>query len=115
MTPKEGGMHCLTRRIAPVMVAVGFALARPALAETHTVTIQFFQFKPQTVEVKAGDDIVFVNRDLIEHTATASNNAFDSKSIGAGQSWKWTARAPGEYDYVCAFHPTMKGVIKVAP
>ena len=46
-------MHCLTRRIAPVMVAVGFALAKPALAETHTVTIQFFQFKPQTVEVKA--------------------------------------------------------------
>jgi len=106
-------MHCLTRRIAPVMVAVGFALAKPALAETHTVTIQFFQFKPQTVEVKAGDDIVFVNRDLIEHTATASNNAFDSKSIGAGQSWKWTARAPGEYDYICSIHPYMHGTLTV--
>jgi plastocyanin len=115
MTTKEGGMHCLIRRIAPAIVAAGFALAGAAHAETHTVTIQFFQFKPQALEVKPGDEIVFVNRDLIEHTATASNNAFDSKSIRPGQSWKWTAGAAGEYPYICAFHPSMKGVIKVSP
>jgi plastocyanin len=109
-------MHCLTRRIAVVIAATGLALAAAgARAETHSVVIQFFQFKPQTIEVKAGDEIQWVNRDLLEHTATASNNAFDSKGIRAGQTWKWTAQAPGEYAYVCAFHPNMKGVVKVVP
>jgi plastocyanin len=114
MTPKEGGMHCLTRRIAPAIVAAGLALAGVAQAETHTVTMQFFQFKPQTLEVKPGDEIVFVNRDLLEHTATASNNAFDSRSIRPGQSWKWTAGAAGQYAYICSFHPSMRGVINVS-
>ena len=86
-----------------------------ALAETHTVVIQFFQFKPQTIDVKPGDEVEFVNRDLLEHTATAGNNAFDSKSIKGGQSWKWKAGEPGQYAYVCAFHSNMKGVINVKP
>lgn len=107
-------MHCLTRRLAPALVAVGLAAAGGARAETRTVVIQFFQFKPQTIEVKAGDEIEWVNRDLLEHTATASNNAFDSKGIRTGQTWKWTAQT-GEYAYECAFHPNMKGVIKVNP
>lgn len=108
-------MHCLTRRLAPAAIAAWFAVAGNANAQTHTVVIQFFQFKPQTLVVKAGDEIEWVNRDLVEHTATASNHAFDSKGIGVGQSWKWTAAAPGQYAYGCAFHPNMKGVIEVKP
>ena len=108
-------MHSLIRRFAPVIVATGLALAGTARAETHTVVIQFFQFKPQTLEIKAGDQVQWVNHDMLEHTATASNNAFDSKTIRPGGTWTWTAKAPGEYAYTCAFHPSMKGVIKVAP
>jgi plastocyanin len=115
MTPKEGSMHCLIRFIAPVTIVAGLALGGVAHAASHTVTLQFFQFKPQTLEVKAGDEVVFVNRDLLEHTATASNNAFDSTTIRPGQSWKWTAATPGEYPYFCAFHPSMTGVVKVSP
>jgi plastocyanin len=108
-------MHCLTRLIAPVTVVAGLALAGVAHAASHTVTLQSFQFQPQTLKVKAGDEVVFVNRDILDHTATASNNAFDSKTIRPGDSWKWTARAPGEYPYVCSFHPSMTGVIEVSP
>lgn len=57
----------------------------------------------------------FVNKDILEHTATASNNAFDSKGIKVGQSWKWKAGAPGQYAYICSFHNGMKGVINVKP
>jgi len=100
------------------LAAFAFAFAclpLSALAETHTVVIQFFQFKPQTIDVKPGDEVEFVNRDLLEHTATASDNSFDSKAIKAGQSWKWKADAPGQHAYVFAFHGNMKGVINVRP
>lgn len=107
-------MHCLIRGIAAAILAAGLAFAAGARAETHTVVIQNFEFKPQTLEVKAGDEVQWINRDALDHTATASNNAFDSKTIRAGQSWKWTAKAPGQYAYVCAFHPSMKGVVTVA-
>jgi plastocyanin len=98
-----------------MLVLAAALLPLPAAAETRTVVIQFFQFKPQAIDVKPGDEVEFVNKDLLEHTATASNNAFDSKGIKAGQSWKWTAGEPGQYPYVCSFHSNMKGVINVKP
>ena len=107
-------MPRLSRRLALAVLAAA-ALPLSAMAETHTVVIQFFQFKPQTLDVKPGDEVEFVNKDVLEHTATATNNAFDSKGIKAGQSWKWKAGAPGQYTYNCFFHNGMKGVINVKP
>jgi plastocyanin len=49
---------------------------------THTVTIEGIQFRPQTLTVAAGDTIVWVNKDLVAHTATsATAGIFDSKLI----------------------------------
>jgi plastocyanin len=104
------------RHAAVALVAlVSLCAAAPALAETKTVTIQGFQFKPQALDVKPGDEVEFVNRDVTEHTATAGNNAFDSKSIKPGASWKWKAGTAGQYAYNCSFHNGMKGVINVKP
>jgi plastocyanin len=104
------------RHIAAGLAALALvAAAAPTLAETRTVTIQFFQFKPQTIDIKPGDEVEFVNKDVTEHTATAGNNAFDSKSIKPGASWKWKATAPGQYAFNCSFHNGMKGVINVKP
>ena len=100
--------------LVPVVLAAAW-LPLAAHAETRTITIQGFQFKPQAVDVKSGDEVVFVNNDVTEHTATAGNNAFDSKSIKPGASWKWKAGAAGQYAYNCAFHNGMKGVINVKP
>ena len=104
------------RRVAATLVlASALAASHGVRAETHTVVIQFFQFKPQTIDVKPGDEVEWVNKDSFEHTATAAGNAFDSKAIKAGQSWKWKAGEAGQYPYVCAFHGNMKGVVNVKP
>ena len=79
---------------------------------THTVTIEGMQFTPATLTINAGDTIVWVNKDLFPHTATAAG-VFDSKSIGDGQSWQYTAASKGEYPYTCTFHPTMKATVRV--
>ena len=79
---------------------------------THTVTIDGAQFSPAEIEVKAGDTVVWVNRDILAHTATSASGGFDSKVIEPGKSWKFVARKKGEFAYTCTFHP-MNGRLKV--
>ncbi|HEY0825022.1 MAG TPA: cupredoxin family copper-binding protein [Ramlibacter sp.] len=88
------------------------ALALPAAAATHTVTIEGMKFVPETLTVKKGDRIVWTNKDVVPHTATAKG-AFDSRSIAAGKSWSHVARKPGRHAYVCTFHPGMKATLVV--
>ena len=100
-------------RRALAAAALGLLLAPAAHAEKRTVEIRFFHFSPDTLDVKPGDEVEWVNRDLLEHTVTAANSAFDSKGIKRGDTWTWKATAPGQYPYACAFHGNMKGVINV--
>ena len=81
--------------------------------KTHTVTIENMQFTPATLTVARGERIVWVNKDLFPHTATAADGAFDSKAIAAAASWSFVAAKPGAYAYGCTFHPTMKARLTV--
>ena len=95
---------------AVLLVAPAFrADAAPA---THTVEIDAFEFKPATLTVKRGEVVRWHNADPLPHTATAKG-AFDSGSIAAGAAWQYTAAKKGRFEYVCAFHPTMKGTLVV--
>ena len=89
---------------------IGSASAAPAL---HTVTIDGFEFHPAEITVSKGDVVVWVNKDPVPHTATAARTAFDSGTINAGSSFRFTATSPGRFDYVCTLHPTMKGALIV--
>jgi plastocyanin len=98
------------RRIALAWAIV--ALPAFAAAETHVVTIEGMQNKPAELVVKPGDKVVWHNKDLVPHTATAKGR-FDSGEIRPDQRWTWTAGKAGRYDYVCTFHPGMKAGIVV--
>jgi plastocyanin len=78
---------------------------------THTVTIDATRYQPARLAVHVGDTVVWVNKDLIPHTATARGGAFDSAVVAAGASWRFTVKAKGATDYGCTFHPTMTGRI----
>ena len=108
-------------RIAPALaVALGLlllgsgpALSAAAAAKTHTVTIDGTRFDPETITVKAGDTVVWVNKDPFPHTATSQAGGFDSKEIPAGKSWQFKPTRVGVFPYGCTFHPTMKATLKV--
>jgi plastocyanin len=90
---------------------VASAAAGPG--KTHTVTIENLQFNPQELTVHRGDRIVWVNKDLFPHSATAVDKAFDSDSIAANASWSYRAVKKGDFAYGCKFHPTMKAMLRV--
>jgi len=89
------------------------AAALPPKPVTHTITIDGTRFQPDTLTVKLGDSIVWVNKDPFPHTATANGGEFDSKAIAVGKSWKYKPAKRGDFNYVCTFHPTMAAVLHV--
>jgi len=111
----------LARRFAWVLVlawgALGIADAANGAGETakpasHTVNIDGVAYVPETLTVHQGDMVTWINKDPFPHTVTAKG-AFDSHDIAAGASWRYVARKPGAYDYICTLHPNMKGTLKV--
>lgn len=95
-----------------LVLAGALAICGAATAATHVVTVEGMKFEPAVVTVRAGDTVVWENRDLVPHTATAKGS-FDSGQIDAGKRWSWTARKPGRHGYVCTYHPGMQGTVVV--
>jgi plastocyanin len=77
------------------------------------VKITNFAFSPQKVVIPVGGSVTWTNNDDVAHTATASDNSFDSGNLGKGQSWTHTFAKAGKYAYVCTYHPNMTGTIVV--
>ena len=86
-----------------------------ATADTVTITMENFAFSPESPQVRPGEKITVVNKDSAAHTVTATEgDAFDTGSIADGKSGTFTAPSePGEYAFVCTFHPNMTGTLIV--
>jgi plastocyanin len=96
------------------MTVLAFLLGiAPASAETVTVTVQNFAFSPAEVSAKVGDTIQWVNKDKFAHTATVTNGW--EVMLPVGKSGSHTLEKAGTIDYICRFHPNMKGRITVGP
>ncbi|HZX27394.1 MAG TPA: cupredoxin family copper-binding protein [Telluria sp.] len=91
----------------------GLALAGPVRAapQTHTVTIEGMEFRPARLAVHAGDTIVWRNQDIVPHAVNAAGIA--SGEIGPGKTWTYKAVKPGDFAYICPYHPTMKASLTV--
>ena len=81
-------------------------------ARTYKVVIKGLRFVPETLTVKLGDTVVWVNQDPFPHTVTAAG-AFDSRTMEAGKSWRYVAGRAGAYPYLCKLHSNMKGKLQV--
>jgi plastocyanin len=106
------------RRIVSVallsVLATAFLASVCAFAADHTIVIEGVVFAPETITVKTGDTVTWINKDPFPHTATAQDRSFDSRDIPANKRWKYTARKAGSFRYVCTLHPTMKGTLIVS-
>lgn len=82
-------------------------------ATTHTVEIRNSVFSPSRLEVTPGDTVVWINRDVVPHAASDSLGRWDSGELGAGARWSWVASDAGRFSYLCAYHPSMAGEVRV--
>jgi plastocyanin len=81
---------------------------------THTVTIDATSFQPASLTIAPGDSVTWINKDVIPHTATSSKpGVFDTGTLAPGKASKHTFKSKADLAYICQFHPTMKGTLKV--
>jgi plastocyanin len=83
-------------------------------SKQNTIEIKDFAFNPQTITVKSGEKVTWINRDEEPHTVVSVEKQFKkSTALDTDQEFTITAGAPGTYEYFCSVHPKMTGTIVV--
>jgi plastocyanin len=116
-TRRHGGVWLVLMAAVCVMLATTFALAQSEKEDDKvvTVTIDNFSFSPETLTIKPGTKVKFVNHDDIPHTVVAVDKTFRSKVMDTDESYEFTFVNAGSIDYFCSLHPHMTAKIVVAP
>ncbi|MBE7637881.1 copper-binding protein [Sneathiella sp. P13V-1] len=110
------------RELGGLLVAAASSLLFPSAnsiaspnGQVHQVMIKKFKFDPATLEIKAGDTVEWINLDLAPHTATDTDDRWDSDDLNKGMSARIKFEKQGDFSYLCRFHPSMRGKVKVLP
>jgi plastocyanin len=85
------------------------ALAQPV--GEREIRIVDERYTPNTITIQAGQTVTFVNADDDEHSATGPG--FDTGTMLPGDSVTVAFDKPGTFDFVCQFHPEMRGQVIV--
>ena len=106
------------RPLSPLFAAAAWALLSipcPAAAapRTYVVVIDKMKFGAMPEQLRKGDVIIWDNRDLVRHSATAKGK-FDI-DLPAGKKVSARLTAAGTVPFLCKYHPGMKAVLKVKP
>lgn len=80
---------------------------------THTIIMDKVKFGAVPAGLRVGDTVVWDNRDLVPHTATARDGSFDVV-IAPGHSAKTVLRKAGTIAFYCRYHPDMTGRLVVS-
>lgn len=90
------------------------------LSSNREAKIENFSFNPPVLEIKAGDTVVWTNKDSAPHQIASDPHpkhtdlpALSSGNLSINQTYSFTFNDIGEFNYHCHLHPYMKGKIIV--
>jgi plastocyanin len=107
----------ITRNYLLAAIAVLLLASQPALSGEFVVGQKDKAFTTETLQVKVGDTVNFVNSDPFFHNifSLTQDTSFDLGYFTKGQSRSYTFTKPGKVEIECAIHPEMVMQIEVAP
>lgn len=82
------------------------------LTRRHTIEIRAMAFHPDTLTIQPGDTVVWINHDIVPHTATSAGK-WDTGTLTQRATGRYVAGRSGRLTYVCTLHPTMRGTLIV--
>lgn len=100
-------------RAAAALAVLALAGCGKPEPKVFTVTMADMAFGQAPPELHVGDSIEWRNVDVLRHTATARNGAFDV-DLPPKASARTVFRQAGTIDFYCRYHPGMTGRLTVA-
>ncbi len=85
----------------------------PGGAARAKVSIDNFTFNPETLEIRAGTKVVWVNNDDVPHTVRSTEDKFRSDALDTDDEFERVFSEPGTYEYYCGVHTHMTGKVVV--
>jgi plastocyanin len=103
------------RKLASLMIVVVAGLSAGALAANLTISQKGRMFSSESVTIKKGEALTFVNDDTVPHNiiSTSTGNEFNLGSQPPGAATDVTFKQAGDVQVICAIHPRMKMMVKV--
>ena len=104
------------RKPVSLALVILAGLSAGAFAATNmTITPKGRVFSSESVAIKKGEALTFVNDDTVPHTivSTSKGNEFNLGSQAPGSSTDVTFKEAGDVQVICAIHPRMKLMVKV--
>jgi plastocyanin len=103
------------RTISLVILAVVGGLSTAALAANEVIHQQGRAFSSESVTIKRGEALTFLNDDTVPHNimSASKGNEFNLGSQAPGSATDVTFNEVGEVAVICAIHPRMKMTVKV--
>jgi plastocyanin len=83
----------------------------PSTDNKAAIAIKGFAFSPKELSINKGDTVTWTNEDSAVHNVVGG--ILKSKDLAKGESFSYTFADVGTYDYICTYHPSMKGKIIV--
>jgi manganese oxidase len=81
----------------------------------HQVDIVNFAFNPESLDITAGDTVVWINKGSVSHTTTSGidgvpDGHWDSGLMAPGDSFTHVFQTAGTFPYFCAIHFSTAGM-----
>lgn len=92
-----------------MLIAGSAAVAAP---HTYTIVISQLKFGATPAMLHQRDVILWVNHDILRHSATANDHSFDV-DLAPGAQGKTIMKRKGRIPFFCRYHPGMRGVLQV--
>jgi len=110
----SGGAAAGVAAAGPVAPRAVPAAATDTAGSATTIKIDNFAFTPPSTTVAAGTTITWVNADDVPHKIVSTDGKFTaSPPVDTNDRYAFRFTQPGRYEYFCAIHPKMTGVIVV--
>jgi plastocyanin len=96
-------------------LAIIGGLSTGAFAATQVIHQQGRAFSSESLTVKKGEAVTFLNDDSVPHNimSASKGNEFNLGSQAPGSSTDVTFKESGDVAVICAIHPRMKMTVKV--
>ena len=105
-------MAPLVRVILATSLGLASVSCVPARAVPVEIAISQFAFPTTPRTIHVGDTVTWINKDVVEHSATGRKNEFNT-DIKANATATTKVETPGTIEYFCRFHPNMTGQLIV--